>query len=50
MDEKLGSQKQFCVFQNKEKSGNIGLFIPKRICLRQFIERQLNYSYCFYSN
>lgn len=28
MDEKLGSHKQFCVFQTKEKSGNIGLFIP----------------------
>ena len=35
MDQKLGSERQSCVFQLKEKSGNIGLFIPKRICLGQ---------------
>ena len=35
MDQKLGSERQSCVFQLKEKSGNIGLFTPKRICLRQ---------------
>ena len=35
MDQKLGSERQSCVFQLKEKSGNIGFFIPKRICLRQ---------------
>ena len=35
MDQKLGSERQSCVFQLKEKRGNIGLFIPKRICLGQ---------------
>ena len=35
MDQKLGSERQSCVFQLKEKRGNIGLFISKRICLRQ---------------
>ena len=35
MDQKLGSERQSCVFQLKEKSGNIGFFISKRICLRQ---------------
>ena len=39
MDQKLGSERQSCVFQLKEKSGNIGLFIPKRICLRQYSQK-----------